>query len=270
MITPADSAAARRTWNRKPVGSQRSKALPGTAEYFADLRAYRYGYETPFLPEFFRYPDMRGKRVLEIGIGNGIDAVEIARAGANYTGIDVAERHAELTRQHFAVQGLPEPEIVLGKLLEHRFAQQFDVVYSFGVLHHIPREAEYIERIFELLRPGGRLLAGFYSRYSSFNAYMLATWLLKAPRGTGYDDWRSHLAELSTLGDPITIRIRSRRQIESMTRARGFEVVRYAKRGFTQGHLPVLGRFCAPDGPVLSRLGALLGWYHLFEFRKVS
>ena len=36
------------------------------------------------------------------------------------------------------------------------------------------------------------------------------------------------------------------------------------------GHLPILGKFCAPGGPVLTALGALLGWYHLFEFRKVS
>ncbi len=109
MSTPVDSAPARRTWNRTPVGSQRSGAAPGTAQYFADLRAYRYGYETPFLPSFFRYETLRGKRVLEIGIGNGIDATEMARNGAIYTGIDVTERHIELTRKNFELQGLPEP-----------------------------------------------------------------------------------------------------------------------------------------------------------------
>jgi 2-polyprenyl-3-methyl-5-hydroxy-6-metoxy-1,4-benzoquinol methylase len=269
MTMPTDNAAAR-TWNATPVGSQRSSFAPGTAEYFADLRAYRYGYETPFLPQFFRYPALRGQRVLEIGVGNGMDAVEMARAGALYTGIDVTERHIELARTHFAVAGLPVPEIVHGKLLEHEFDAPFDAVYSFGVLHHIPQEAEYVARIHQLLKPGGRLLAGFYSRYSSFNAYLFATWLLRAPRGTAYDDWRSHVAELSPLGDPVTIRIRSKREIRRMVEARGFEMVRYAKRGFTQGHLPVLGKFCAPDGPVLTMLGGLLGWYHLFEFRKVS
>jgi 2-polyprenyl-3-methyl-5-hydroxy-6-metoxy-1,4-benzoquinol methylase len=270
MTTPLDSAPAQRTWNRKPVGSQRSTSAPGTAEYFADLRSYRYGYETPFLPHFFRYPELRGKRVLEIGVGNGIDAVEMARAGAQYTGIDVTERHVELTRRHFAVAGLPEPEVICGKFLEHEFAERFDAVYSFGVLHHIPQEPDYVARIHQVLKPDGRLLAGFYSRYSSFNAYLLATWKLKAPRGTSYDDWRSHVAELSPLGDPVTIRIRSRRQIQRMVEQRGFTTERYAKRGFTQGHLPILGKFCAPGGPVLTALGSLLGWYHLFEFRKVS
>jgi 2-polyprenyl-3-methyl-5-hydroxy-6-metoxy-1,4-benzoquinol methylase len=270
MSSPTDSAAARRTWNRTPVGSQRSRSEPGTLEYFDDLRAYRYGYETPFLESFFRYSELRGRRVLEIGIGNGMDAVEMARAGAQYTGIDVTERHIELTRRHFELRGLPRPEVIHGKLLEHDFAEPFDVAYSFGVLHHIPQEAEYLRRIHQVLRPGGRLLAGFYSRYSSFNAYLLTSWLLKAPRGTPYDDWRSHVAELSPLGDPVTIRIRSRRAIQRLAEQAGFEVVRYAKRGFTQGHLPLLGKFCAPSGPVLSMLGAVLGWYHLFEFRKVS
>lgn len=270
MSTPVDSAPARRTWNRTPVGSQRSGAVPGTAQYFADLRAYRYGYETPFLPTFFRYESLRGKRVLEIGIGNGIDATEMARAGAHYTGIDVTERHVELTRANFAVQGLPEPEIICGRFLEHAFAEPFDAVYSFGVLHHIPQEIEYLARAREVLKPDGRLLAGFYSRYSSFNAYLLASWMLKAPRGTSFDDWRSHIAELSSLGDPVTIRIRSRRAIERLVEAQGFKVVRYAKQGFTQGHLPFLGRRCAPDGAVLSGLGRLFGWYHLFEFRKVN
>ena len=270
MNTPVDNAPARRTWNRTPVGSQRSVAAPGTPQYFSDLRSYRYGYETPFLPGFFRYETLRSKRVLEIGVGNGVDAVEMARAGALYTGIDVTERHIELTRANFALQGLPEPRIVQGSLLEHSFGETFDVVYSFGVLHHIPQERQYLARIADLLAPDGRLLAGFYSRYSSFNAYLLASWMLKAPRGTAYDDWRSHVAELSPLGDPVTIRIRSRREIRRLAESQGLEVVRYAKQGFTQGHLPLLGRRCAPGGVILSGLGRLFGWYHLFEFRKSS
>jgi 2-polyprenyl-3-methyl-5-hydroxy-6-metoxy-1,4-benzoquinol methylase len=262
MTTPQVNASARRHWNRNPVGSQRSGAAHGTAQYFDDIRAYRYGYETPFLPTFFRYPELRGKRVLEIGVGNGIDAVEMASAGARYSGIDVTERHVELTRANFARSGLTADEIVCGDFLEHEFAEPFDVVYSFGVLHHIPQEREYLRRVREVLRPDGRLLAGFYSRFSSFNAYMYATWRLRAPRGTSYDDWRSHVAELSVLGEPVTIRIRSRREVQAMVEAQGFETVRYAKRGFTQGHLPLLGRFCAPA------MGSLFGWYHLFEFRK--
>lgn len=268
MGRPAEaSGPARRTWNRTPVGSQRSSATVGTAKYFVDLCAYRYGYETPFIPEFFDFGRMHGKSVLEVGVGNGTDAVEMARAGARYTGIDITERHLALTRLNFQLNGLEDPTLLEGDLLQRTDLGPFDVVYSFGVLHHIPDEQRYLERIRALLSPGGALLIGVYSKFSSFNAYLATTWLLRAPRGTRFDDWRSHVAELSALGDPVTIRIRSRRQVVRLLTRAGFEVLRYRKHGFTQGHLPWFGRHCNPSGPVLAWLGARLGWYHLFECR---
>lgn len=265
----SSSASAQRTWTRTPVGSQRSTHAPGTAAYFSDLRAYRYGYETPFIPRFFRFQDLCNHRVLEIGVGNGIDALEIARAGAFYTGIDVTQRHVELAYANFETAGLEPPDIRHGDLLTAGFEREFDVVYSFGVLHHIPEEEKYLRRIHSILRPGGRLMIGVYSKYSFFNAYLLASWLLRSPRGTTLDNWRSHVAELSELGDPVTIRIRSKSAMALLAKQTGFAVERYQKRGFTQRNLPIIGRMFAPDGRFLSACGAVLGWYHLFELRAV-
>jgi hypothetical protein len=50
----------------------------------------------------------------------------------------------------------------------------------------------------------------------------------------------------------------------------GFEVLRYKKHGFTQGHLPIFGRYCAPSGPELAAFGKARGWYHLFECRAAQ
>jgi 2-polyprenyl-3-methyl-5-hydroxy-6-metoxy-1,4-benzoquinol methylase len=268
VVESADSsAAARRTWTRTPVGSQRSSAPIGSKQYFDDLRAYRYGYETPFIPTFFEFERMRGRTVLEIGIGNGVDAVEIARAGAIYTGIDVTERHVQLTELNFGVHGLDKPTLILGDLRNLGNIGRFDFVYTFGVLHHIPEERWYLCRIAELLAPGGRALIGVYSRYSAFNAYLAASWLLRAPRGTTLDDWRSHVAELSPLGDPVTVRIRSLREVGALLAQAGLTIARYQKHGFTQGHLPLVGRYFNPDGGVLRSFGRWLGWYHLIECR---
>lgn len=55
-----------------------------------------------------------------------------------------------------------------------------------------------------------------------------------------------HVAELSALGDPVTIRIRLHRQVVRLLTRAGFEVLRYRKHGFTQGHLPWFGRYCNP------------------------
>src|SRR5712675_1452674 len=126
---------ARSTWERTAVGSHRATGRAGSVEYYAQIRAYRYGYETPFIPEFFDFRGLNGKRVLEIGVGNGIDGVEMMRAGAQYTGIDVTQKHLALTRRYaeleeeqggrMRVEGLVE-----GDLLETKLPGGYDVVYS--------------------------------------------------------------------------------------------------------------------------------------------
>lgn len=264
-LSGGTAGAARRLWTHNPVGSFRSHHRPGDPQYFTDIRAYRYGYETPFIPRLFDFRRMNGRTVLEIGVGNGIDAAEMARHGAIYTGIDITERHIELTRKNFAVSGLPPPRMICADLLQADVGGPFDFIYSFGVLHHVGPEADYLRRARRLLAPGGRLLIGVYSKYSFFNAYLVATWGLRAGRGVKLDDWRSHRAELSPLGDPVTIRIRSRRETESLLRGCGLQVVRYHKRGFVQRYIPLFGRWLAPDGLALNACGAALGWYHLFE-----
>ena len=81
VAAPGAHDPAVRLWSRVPVGSWRSRAAPGSVQYFSDLRAYRYGYETPFIPRVFAFQRMARRRVLEIGVGNGVDAVEkIGRA----------------------------------------------------------------------------------------------------------------------------------------------------------------------------------------------
>jgi SAM-dependent methyltransferase len=208
---------------------------------------------------------MAGRRVLEIGVGNGIDAVEMARHGAIYTGVDITPRHLELTAAHFAQAGLPPPTLLCGDLLTVSTVGSFDFIYSFGVMHHVPDEAGYLRRMRELLGPKGRLLLGVYSRFSFFNTYLCATWLFRHHARSSLDDWRSHVAEGSPLGEPVTIRIRSRREVQQLLRACGFKVERYCKRGFVQRYLPLIGRNLQPDGAVLNACGAALGWYHLLE-----
>jgi SAM-dependent methyltransferase len=271
MSTRADDArddanrAARTTWTRRPVGSQRSAHAPGDPEYFEDLRRYRYGYETPFIPDFFRFDALRGQRVLEVGVGNGVDAVAMMQAGALYHGVDVTARHLELTAANLQQHGLQPGALWCADLLQLDLPTRFDAIYSFGVLHHIPHEAAYLARMRELLAPGGRVLIGVYSKYSFFNTYLVASWLARCRARVPLDHWRSHVAELSELHEPVTIRIRSRAQVQRLLEASGLRVERYRKAGFVQGNLPLIGRLFAPDGGVLNACGALLGWYHLFE-----
>lgn len=262
----ASNAAARDTWERKAVGGKRAHAPAGTPEYFEQVRTYRYGYETPFIPATFRFSDLAGKRVLEIGVGLGIDAIEMMRNGCVYTGLDITQNHLNLTRRHIEVESREKQleALIDGDLLTADLQDNYDVIYSFGVLHHIAHEGEYLEKLRQLLKPGGELRVGVYSKYSFFNAYLLATWLLKNRRRNSFDDWRSHVAEHSELGNPVTIKIRSRRGVQKVLEKAGFRVDHYEKRGFVQNYLPIIGSHLAPGGAVLRAFAAVLGWYHCF------
>lgn len=254
------------------MGSQRAVAAAGTREYFEQIRAYRYGYETPFIPGFFDFAGLAGKKVLEIGVGNGIDAVEMMCNGAIYSGIDITQNHLKLTRRYVEIV---EKEIagrvealIEGDLLNTAVAGNYDVVYSFGVLHHIAHERNYLQRIRELLGPDGELRIAVYSKYSFFNIWMIATWIVRNYMHNPLDDWRSHVAEGSHLGDPVVIKIRSRREVQELLEASGFEVIRYGRKGFVQRYLPGVGRFLKPDGSVLNTFAYILGWYHCFVCRR--
>lgn len=263
---------ARSTWERKAVGSQRAVAAAGTREYFEQIRAYRYGYETPFIRGFFDFAGLGGKRVLEIGVGNGIDAVEILYNGGIYSGIDITQNHLELTRRYVEIvekEIVGKVEVLIeGDLLNTVVAGNYDVVYSFGVLHHIAHERNYLKRIRELLGPDGELRIAVYSKYSFFNIWMIATWIFRNHMCNPLDDWRSHVAEGSHLGDPVVIKIRSRREVQELLEASGFEVIRYGRKGFVQRYLPGVGRLLMPDGSVLNMFAHILGWYHCFVCRR--
>ena len=263
---------ARSTWERKAVGGHRATASSGSRAYFDQIRAYRYGYETPFIPRFFDFEGLSGKRVLEIGVGNGIDAVEMLKNGAEYSGIDITLSHLALTKTYTDFVALEVPgnveAILEGDLLETSVSGNYDVIYSFGVLHHIAHESLFLKKISSLLSNQGELRIGVYSKYSFFNLWLVVTWLVKNRLKNSLVDWKSHLAEGSDLNEPVVIKIRSKKAVLELLKDSGYEVVRYEKKGFVQGYIPIIGRFLGPDGPVLNGLGSLLGWYHCFVCKK--
>ncbi len=257
-------------WNARAVGEHCTSAPKGSLQYFEEMRAYRYGYELPCLPEFCGFARLKGVNVLEIGTGAGIDGVEMARNGAIYSGLDITKNHIELTKANFRLHNLPIDRFYEGDLLAQEIETRFAYIYSFGVLHHIDHEQQVLQRIRKLMQPGGRLVVGLYSKYSFFNAYISATWLLQNRMRTPLAHWQCHKTDAVPLDNPIPARIRSRKQIESMLALAGFEIESHRKCGFTQGYLPGVGKLLPPQGRMLSVLGRLLGWYHIFIARPVS
>ena len=269
MSKETSNLHAQKKWNEKAVGSQRSSAIKGSLEYFQEIRQYRYGYETPFLPRLL-HQNVEGKKILEIGVGHGIDGMEMVNNGGSYSGLDITENHIELTKKNFELNRLPYEEIINGDLLETPIEKKYDVIYSFGVLHHISHEDKYLQEIRKIINEDGEFRIAVYSKHSFFNYYMYVTWLLKNRCKVPFNVWQGFVSDGASFEYPITIKIRSKKEVLQLYTSCGFKVKEYYKRGFVQKYIPVFGRLLRPDGKTLNFLGSILGWYHIFIFEPTS
>jgi SAM-dependent methyltransferase len=187
-------------WQANPCGVKFADAEPGSRRFYELVEAYRYAKEW-HIPAAADFAGARGLKVLEIGCGLGTDGAQFAKAGADYTGVDLTEAAVELARQRFALFNLP------GKFqtadAEHLdFADDsFDLVYSHGVLHHTPDTAGAIREIHRVLRPGGRAIVMLYHR-NSYNYRVNISLLRRA--GAQLLRWNSGVRLVHKLtGEPL-------------------------------------------------------------------
>jgi SAM-dependent methyltransferase len=157
-------------WNRRPCGVTHSANQPGTREYFLDV-TQRRRQTVDWLGSvsgFVDYARWSGKRVLEIGCGIGTEADEFARAGANYTGIDISAVSIELARKRFQVFDLPGQFFVMNGADPVGLADlgQFDLVYCNGVMHHWPDLVQFIINVKDILCQDGSFIFMVYSKHS--------------------------------------------------------------------------------------------------------
>jgi ubiquinone/menaquinone biosynthesis C-methylase UbiE len=163
----SDIAAVRTFWNTEACGTHFVPQYADRRDFFRRYREFRYRTEW-HIPAFAQFTAAAGKRVLEIGTGNGADGVMFAMQGASYTGVDLTPEAIESTREHFAAEGLAGV-FRQGNAETLAFADaSFDIVYSFGVLHHTPRPAAAIAEVHRVLKPGGVARVMLYHR-NSFN-----------------------------------------------------------------------------------------------------
>jgi 2-polyprenyl-3-methyl-5-hydroxy-6-metoxy-1,4-benzoquinol methylase len=163
----ADITAVQAYWDRRPCNVRHSRAEIGTREYFDEVEARKYFVE-PHIPGFAQFERWAGRRVLEVGCGIGTDAINFARAGANYTGVELSEVSLALTRKRFQLYGLQGTfhNCNAEQLTSALGPEPFDLVYSFGVIHHTPDQRAVIEQIRQVIRNDGELRIMLYAKYS--------------------------------------------------------------------------------------------------------
>lgn len=152
-------------WTGYQPGFRSTGAEPGTPEFFAAVDAYRWELE-PHIPAFAGFASCRGLRVLELGCGMATDGARFARGGADYTGMDFSPTALQLARRRFEIEGLPG-RFIEGDIAEIPFEDgSFDLVYSFGVIHHLAETERVVAEAHRVLRPGGRARVMVYHRHS--------------------------------------------------------------------------------------------------------
>lgn len=162
----------RHFWTEHVNNEYYTSQRQGTPEYFAEIerKRYRHHYHLAALFErLARNPATRGKSLLEIGCGIGIDTVQLHRAGFAVTAIDLTKNAIAIAKERARREQLAI-DYRTGNAEELPFApESFDVVYSFGVLHHTPDIQRAVAEVHRVLRPGGTALVMLYARWSLVN-----------------------------------------------------------------------------------------------------
>ena len=161
----------REFWDRAACGEE--LFLKGATERDAYENEERLRYELePEILAFGRFAEAAGKSVLEIGVGLGSDHQQFAKAGASVFGIDLTERAITHTDKRLRLFGF-SPRLLVSDAEDLCFRDNsFDIVYSWGVIHHSPNTPKAVREIQRVLRPGGVARVMIYHKHS-FVGYML-------------------------------------------------------------------------------------------------
>lgn len=167
MTAPAPAQSkegVRAFWEEAACGERLYLSGRDRTDFAAQAQA-RYRLE-PYIPGFAKFAEARGKRVLEIGVGLGADHQGFAEAGADLFGIDLTERAVDFTRARLAAFGL-RSTLSTGDAERLSFPNDhFDIVYTWGVIHHSPDTPKAISEIHRVLQPGGVARIMIYHTYS--------------------------------------------------------------------------------------------------------
>lgn len=120
----------------------------------------------PYLLQHVPVHSMKGRDVLEIGLGYGTLSQKIAEAGARYSGLDIASGPVDMVNSRLQQNGLPG-RAVQGSMLQCPFPDaSFDGVVSIGCFHHTGDTQRCLDETWRVLRPGGHAYLMLYNRFS--------------------------------------------------------------------------------------------------------
>lgn len=124
--------------------------------------------------------DLVGKQVLEIGCGMGLHTAELVRRGATVTAIDITDFAVKATSERLRQQGLSAEVHRIDAEALPFVDGQFDLVWSWGVIHHSSCTTRIVREIARVLQPQGEARVMVYNRQSFKARYLLARYYFLA------------------------------------------------------------------------------------------
>lgn len=179
LAAPELQQESRNWWHKHPMSydwHDTNSAPEGTKEFFeeSDRRFFNasplYRGQPPF-SAWIPFQKLKGKRVLEIGCGLGAHSQLLAEAGCKLTSIDLTPRAVALTRHRLTLNNLPVDVREMDAEKMEFPANEFDFVWSWGVIHHSAHTDKIVAQVARVLKPGGEFRLMVYNR-NAFDSYV--------------------------------------------------------------------------------------------------
>ncbi|MAR95745.1 MAG: methyltransferase type 12 [Gammaproteobacteria bacterium] len=160
-------------WDDRPCNIRHSSKELGTIEYFDEVSKKKFHVE-PHILDFTTFPEWKGKKVLEIGCGLATVGINFALNGASYTGVELSDESLKIARQRFDVYGT-DGRFFSGNaehLSTYVPVETYDLIYSFGVIHHSPHPEKILSEIKNYMNKDSTLKIMLYAK-DSWKNYMI-------------------------------------------------------------------------------------------------
>jgi SAM-dependent methyltransferase len=168
-LAVATTEAVREYWNRHIHDLEITRHPVGSRGFFDDLDQYHFE-KLHHLLRLVAFDGYRGRSVLEVGCGAGIDLARFAKGGAQVTGVDLAPSAIDLARANFEQQGLEgQFDVADGERLPFP-DNSFDLVFAHGVVQYTADPQRLVEECHRVLKPGAEAIFQVYNRISWLNA----------------------------------------------------------------------------------------------------
>lgn len=254
-------------WNKSACGTFLVDKEKYTLEYFEELEEIRYKLQ-PEIHSFAQFSRAHGKKVLEVGVGAGTDFLQWVRSGALAYGIDLTEEAIEHVKHRLALYNLEAEGYVIGDSENLPFNDNtFDIVYSWGVIHHTPNTEKALYEIIRVCKPGGIIKVMIYHRHS-----LLAFFFWVKHALLKFKLWKSISKVIWEKMESIGTKAFTVKEVKKMIKNKPVEIIRLSPVLSYYDRLERFNKFFKIIAKFLASIlgGNKVGWELLIELRKTK